>query len=202
MGRPVVTAILLDDLVREGRDIRLATDALITPAARDWLKEHAVPVEWEDGSGSKGGRLAVVMDPTLPELRIMRTMLDRRGRLADVIEPEAGRAGVIEATRCLCERIARNEVAKGVVFAQDGALPVCIANKHEGIRAALGVNVPTVEEACRELGINVLVIEFPTQTAYTMREMIERMAAGPATGKPETASAIQAIEQGAPRADR
>ena len=202
MGRPVVTAIMLEDLRREQAEIRLRKDALITPAARDWLKEHPVPVIWEEPGQSGGGTLAVVMDPALPEMRLMRTILDRRGGLADVIEPQGGRAGMIDATRRLCRRIAGKEVAKGVVFVQDGALPVCLANKHKGIRAALGVNVPMVEEACRQLGINVLVIEYAAQTTYMMRQMIERFMAGRAAARPETTTAIESVEQEGLRADR
>ncbi len=203
MGRPVVTAIMLEDLRREGAEIRLRADALVTPAARDWLKEHPAPVTWEKPDRSSGGRdLAVVMDPGLPELRSMRTMLDRAGGVVEVIEPVGGRSGIVAATRRLCGKVARREVARGVVFAQDGASAVCIANKHNGIRAALGVNIPTVEEACRELGINVLVIEYPSQTTYQTKQMIERLMEAPTSPPPETAAAIEAIEQGGGRADR
>jgi len=122
--------------------------------------------------------------------------------VAEVIESQGGQSGISAATRQLCEKIARREAAKGVVFARDGALPVCIANKHNGIRAALGVNVPMVEEACRELGINVLIVEYPTQTTYLMKQMIERLVKGPTAVRPETAAMIEAIEQGGGRADR
>lgn len=196
MGRPVVTAAMLEDLRREGVDIHLRKDALITPAARDWLKEHEVPVTWtEPGQvGSGGGSLAVVMDPALPEMRVMRTLLDRAGGAAEVIEPGKGPSGIAQATRQLCGKIARQEAAKGVVFAADGATPVCVANKHNGIRAALGMSLPMVEEACRELGINVLVIEYPTQTTYQMKQMIERLLKSPAAAGKDTAAVIQEIE--------
>lgn len=200
MSRPLVTAILLEEMRRAGAEIRIAREALITPAARDWLKENAVPVTWDDGTKAKR-TLATVMDPALPELRTIRTLLDRRGGLADVIEPVGGRTGIASATRRLCGKVFRREVSKGVVFVQDGAMPVCIANKHVGIRAALGVNVPFVEEACRELGINVLVIEYPTQTTYQMKQMIDRFLAGATAPRPETAAAIEVIEQGDGRAD-
>jgi ribose 5-phosphate isomerase RpiB len=202
MSRPVVTAILLDDLRREGKEIRLPEGALVTPAARDWLKEHSLPVTWEKAPAGGASKLAAVMDPSLPELRLMRTMLDRGGRLAEVIEPDGGRKGIAAATRQLCGRIARGEVAKGVVFAADGSVPVCVANKHNGVRAALGVNIPMTEEACRSLGINVLVLEYPTLTPYQMKQMIDRLLAGPAGPPQETAGAIEAIEQGGGRADR
>ena len=53
----------------------------MTPAARDWLKEYSLPVTWEKTPAGGPGRLAAVMDPSRPELRLMRTMLDRGGRL-------------------------------------------------------------------------------------------------------------------------
>ena len=86
MNRPVVTAILLEDLRRTGAEIRLSKGSLVTPAARDWLKEHPIPVTWEEDVKSSGS-LAVLMDPSLPEMRAMRTMLDRQGGLNEVIEP-------------------------------------------------------------------------------------------------------------------
>ncbi len=201
MSRPVVTALMLNDLLRTGAEIVLQKGALITPAARDWFKEHAVPVTWLEGSTGQGGSLAVVMDTRLPEMRAVRTMLDRTGGLAEVIEPAVGRGAMASATRRLCGMISRREVARGVVFAQDGAVPVCVANKHVGIRAALGMNVPMVEEACRELAINVLVIEYPGQTPYQMKQMIRRLTQGPSVPRPELAAAIANIEQGGGKAD-
>ena len=200
MSRPVVTALMLEDLHRAGQEIRLAKNALITPAARDWMKEHAVLIAWED-EATAAGDLAVVMDASLTELRSVRAMLDRAGGLVDVIEPAGGKSGIAAATRRLCGKIARKEVARGVVFAQDGALPVCIANKHVGVRAALGTDVPAVEEACRELGINVLVIEYPTRTVFQMKQMIERMRNGASSAKAQTAAMIADIEKGGGRAD-
>jgi ribose 5-phosphate isomerase RpiB len=187
---------MLEELRRAGGEIRLAKDALLTPAARDWLKEHAVPVTWEAAAQGHAGRsLAVVMDSGLSEMRPIRAMLERTGGLAEVIEPVGGRSGVSGATRRLCGKIARREAAKGVVFAQDGALAACIASKHRGIRAALGCSVPMVEEACRQLGINLLVIEYPRQTTWQIRQMIERLVAGPTSPPAETAAMLEAIEQ-------
>lgn len=200
MSRPLVTALLLQELHRAGAEIRLTKGALVTPAARDWLRDHAVPVVWEE-PGKIAGGLAVVMDPSLPEMRAVRAMLDRRGGLAEIIEPAGGRSGVAAATRRLCGKIARREVLKGAVFCQDAAVPVCIANKHRDIRAAFGCDLPMVEEACRELGVNVLVIEYPRQTTYQMAQMIDRLVKGPTCARAEIGAAIEVIEQGGGRAD-
>jgi len=200
MSRPVVTAILLEELRRTGAEIRLPMNALITPAARDWMKDHPVPITWDEPSRQPGS-LAVVLDPAILELRMIRSVLDRRGGLSEVIEPAGGRSGITSATRRLCGKIARRKVGKGIVFTQDGALPVCIANKHNGIRAAMGIDVPMVEDACRELGINVLIIEYMNRTTHQMKQMIDRFLAGPTAAHPETAAAVEVIEQGGGRAD-
>jgi ribose 5-phosphate isomerase RpiB len=196
MSRPVVTAILLNDLLRVGEEIRLQKQSLITPAARDWIKEHDVPITWLEDSNPGNGSLAVVMDDSLEEMRAMRTMLDRNGGLAEVIKPGQEIDGLISATRKLCGMVNRNEVSRGVVFAQDGAVPVCVANKHKGIRAALGMNVPMVEDAVRKLGVNLLVIEYPNMTTYQMKQMIERMLKGATAPQPEVRAALEQIKQG------
>jgi len=193
--------MMLEDSLRSGAEIRLQKGSLVTPAARDWLKEHAVPVTWDEPVETQPA-LAVVMDPSLPEMRAIRTMLDHNGGLLEVIEPTGGLAGVVEATQRLCDMIGRGTVTKGVMFVQDAAVPVCVANKYKGVRAALGISVPMVEEACRSLGINVLVIEYMTQTTYQMKQMVARLVAGAESARPEAASAITAIEQGDERADR
>ncbi len=201
MSRPLVTAITLQEMLKSGAEIRLTRGALVTPAARDWLKEHNVPVTWEEPGAAKSGTLAAVLDAALPELRAVRSMLDRKGLLGEVIEPVGGRSGIAAATRRLCGRIARREALKGVVFAPDAAVPVLIANKHNAVRAAYGGDLPMVEEACRSLGINVLVIEYPRQSAYMMTQMIERLLKGPTCALPEIGATISVIESGGGRAD-
>jgi ribose 5-phosphate isomerase RpiB len=192
---------MLEDLRRAGQEVRLPKDALITPAARDWLKACTTPVTWEESAKGGSATLAVVMDASLPEMRAMRAVLDRSGGLMEVIEPVGGRSGIAAATRRLCGKVFRKEVAKGIVFAQDGCVPLCVANKHNGIRAALGTNIPHVEEACRQLGVNVLVIEYPGLSTYQIRQMIERVMKGSTAPQPELGANIAAIEAGGGRAD-
>lgn len=196
MRRPVVTARMLEDLRHSQVEFRLCKSSIVTPAARDWLREHPVPIVWVDPADNGGmGRLALVMEPKLPEMRAARMLLDRSGLVAEVIEPPLGPGGYLSATRRLCGKISRKEVHRGIIFAPDAAMPVCVANKHRRIRAALGMNVPMVAEACRDLGINVLVIEYPHTNPYQMKQMVLRFLAGGTSAPPETAAAIEIIEQ-------
>ena len=151
----------------------------------------------ESGVGPADEKPAIVG----PDWVSAPTMIARLEVPGEVIEPAPGRDGAASATRQLCSMIRRQEIAKGVVFAQDGSVPACVANKHAGVRAALGANTAMVEEACRELGINVLVIEYPLQTPFQMKEMIARFMAAPSGARKEVAAMIETIEQGDGRAD-
>lgn len=201
MSRPVVTARLLDELRRSGTEIRLPKDALITPAARDWFKENAVPVTWEECTQA-GCTLAVVMDPTRAEMRAVRAVLERLAGPVEVIAPAAGGTGPLaSAVRRLCGKINRREVAKGVVFTAEPCVPLVVANKHDGIRAALGSGLMAVEEACRELGINVLVVDTQGHALFQTRQMIERLMTGPTSAPAEMAATIAAMERSGGRED-
>lgn len=201
MSRPVVTALLLDELRRNGDEIRLPRNALITPAARDWFKENAVPVVWLDGEEKKS-TLAVVLDPHRPEMRAVRAMLERLNGPVEIIAPAApGMTALAAAVRRLCGKINRREVSKGAVFTADACVPLVVANKHDGIRAALGTSVMAVEEACRELGINLLVVDMNGHAMFQTRQMMERLLAGATSAPPELAAMIEATERSGGRED-
>ncbi|HOJ56291.1 MAG TPA: hypothetical protein PLI64_17255 [Phycisphaerae bacterium] len=201
MSRPVVTALLLDELQRNGDPIRLPRNALITPAARDWFKDHAVPIVWED-SEPKQSTLAVVLDPNRPEMRAVRSMIERLNGPVEIIAPAApGAVPLAAAVRRLCGKINRREVSKGAVFTTDACVPLVVANKHDGIRAALGTSLMAVEEACRELGINVLVVDTTCHAMFQTRQMIERLMAGATSAPPEMAAMIEATERSGGRED-
>lgn len=201
MSRPVVTALLLDELRRNGHPIRLPKNALITPAARDWFKENAVPVVWEDGE-QKQSSLAVVLDPAPAEMRAVRAMIERLNGPVEIIAPAApGLPALAAAVRRLCGKINRREVAKGAVFTADVCVPLVVANKHDGIRAALGTSLMAVEEACRELGINVLVVDTRGHAMFQTRQMLERLLAGATSAPAEMAATIEATERSGGRED-
>jgi hypothetical protein len=201
MSRPVVTARLLDELRRSGAEIRLPRNALITPAARDWFKENAVPVTWEDCEQAKC-TLAVVLDPARAEMRAIRATIERLAGPVEVIAPAANGVGPLaSAVRRLCGKINRREVGKGVVFTADPCVPLVVANKHDGIRAAPGNGLMAVDEACRELGVNVLVVDTKAHALFQTRQMIERLMAGPTSAPAEMAATIEATERSGGRED-
>jgi kynurenine formamidase len=61
MSRTVVTQQTLERLRRRGAEIRLPREAIITPAARDWLKDNGVAIEWEAGGSDAAAKLASLL---------------------------------------------------------------------------------------------------------------------------------------------
>ena len=54
MRRAVVTRQVAEQLARAGPEVRLARDAIVTPAAWDWLRESGVSVTWAETGGGRG----------------------------------------------------------------------------------------------------------------------------------------------------
>ncbi len=222
MSRTVVTAVWLEELRRDRREIIVPRDALLTPAARDWIREQEYPVSWTDepsgGAGGQGangtGRLGVAGDLSRPALRSLRTELERIAGRIEVFEGGAGRdsrtgggdfrtggwgAGAggqlqLEAVQRLCKAIQRGELSRGVVLLEDGAVSACVANKFRGVRACVGNSVPAFDQAVRELGVNVLVIEYLSRTFHEMRQMVRRLVSGNGQPTEAVSKAIAAAE--------
>lgn len=206
MKRDVVTAQMLQDLRRTGRPIVLSRDALLTPAARDWLRENAARVEWQDritdAGGGRSGKLQAVIDLASPAQRSLLASLERSFGTIETIDPSEKAGGLIPAVRRLCGAILSRQSGRGLVLADDGALPVCVANKFARIRAALGTGPAAVEQAVRQFGINVLVIEPSKQTIHQIRQMVDRFVAlKPSDAAEKTIEAISTLE-GEGRANR
>ncbi len=175
MSRTVVTAQLLDELHRTQPEIVLPRGALVTPAARDWLRAHRVTIQWADpDTGATGTATPVVIDARSPWMRSILTAVERVLGAVEAIDPADKAGGQAAAIGRLCAAVASGSAAHGIIFADDGGLPVCLANKHKGVRAVLGVSQAAVEQAVRQFAANVLVIEPGHQTIYQVRQMVQR----------------------------
>lgn len=195
MNRSVITANALEDWRREGREIRIPRDALLTPSARDWIRHAACPIAWLDvRADGDGATLGVAGGLSLPSLRCLHTELERTAGDVRVFETEGNRRKLIRALGRMCSAIQRGELTRGLVLVEDGAVSACVANKYRGIRACMGTGVIATDAAIRELGVNVLIIEYPQRTFHEMRQMIRRLVSGPGRTDKAVSQAIATAE--------
>jgi ribose 5-phosphate isomerase RpiB len=176
MGRQVVTATWLEDLYRTGSPIAVASDALITPAARDWLKDRGTAVRYLNASsnGHGDGRYGLVLNEQQAVHRSMAMNLESKFGCGQRFVAEKDASSVVSAVRAMCGAIQRGTFSHGVVLTEEGSLPACFANKQNGIRAAMVDSLATVSEAIRAVGINVMVVETPRQTYHQIRQVVDR----------------------------
>jgi ribose 5-phosphate isomerase RpiB len=120
----------------------------------------------------------------------LRTELERIAGRLENFEAGGDRLSALAALKRLCCAVQCGNLRRGLVLTDSGVVPACVANKFRGVRACVGGGVMDIDEAVRELGINVLVIEYPNRTFHEMRQMVKRLVTG--DGHP-TASVGQAI---------
>ena len=158
----------------------LTADARLTPLASDLVRQHpqkmrrmpaasgastgvargAAPawIWWSDG-GCRAAEQIVAM---------------REARfLAAVAAAAPSVLGSV--VRDLAAALRGGRAAGGVLFVRSAALAMCYANRCASIRAVVGTCGEAVEEGIRDLGANLLVIEYPHVGPEAMEAMVDRM---------------------------
>jgi len=180
MSRPLVTVKTLLAQARNGngRLIEIAEDALITPAAADWLSSRGLAVSRvaPDAAALTAPVLNLVGDANHPRCQTLLPLLERS--LGGVVfRPCRGhRAGLLEAVQQTCAAVAADGTRRGVVVVRDGAIVTCLANKHPAIRAAVVRGPAQLSALVSELGLNLLVLEHSVLSLRQMVGLIETFA--------------------------
>ncbi len=219
MSRPLVTVRTLLAQLRARGAIELPPAALITPAARDWLRGCRVPVRNADASSrdpqganspSRGPegvgvaatpdetpRFYLIADPRDPFAQALLPALERRWpRLAHVaVGPRA--ADVAAAIRGVATQLAGCPRHRAVALLTDGALAVCVANRFPHVRAAVLTRPGGLHALQHELGINLLILEREPLAFAQLRATSERFFAGPIAVAPDVRDALTAAGSGA-----
>lgn len=173
MSRPLVTVKTLLAQARNGNGkvIEIAENAIVTPAAADWLATRGLTVRRVAGEIAAAGEpvLNLVGDAGNSKCRMLLPMLERScGGM--VFRPCRGhRAGLLEAVRQTCAVVAKDATKRGVVVVRDGAIVTCVANKHPDIRAATVRGPGQLATLLNELGLNLLVLE---HSVLSLRQMV------------------------------
>lgn len=125
-------------------------------------------------------RAAAVLaaDEPLPVVDAIAEALEAHG--FEVVRQPVGTWG--PAARTAAERVARGEVAFGVVCCWTGTGVTMVANKVPGVRAALCVDAVTAAGARRWNDANVLGISMRLTTSAVAKEIVEAWVHTPYDG--------------------
>lgn len=181
MNRPLVTVKTLIAASRERGKIELPADALITPAAADWLRGTRVPVRRVDAAGpgrDEAPTVYLIGDAAQPDIQTLLPGLERRYPGLTFLPCHGRRSGLLAAVREMCAGLRQCGRRRGVILVSNGAVPNCVANKHAHVRAAI-VSQPSALYALQhELGVNVLVFERGRLSLRQMQATIDAFLTG------------------------
>lgn len=170
----VVSLAELEGRLAGVRQISVCKQAIITPAARDLLREKKIQVGYRiEGKKVCAGHHTLTLgvaetnvDPA-PLVRLV-------GQAGQPIE-QLARSGLVSVTDELCDLAAKGGHL-GLLLTGQSAAAVCLANRQRGVRAAVGVSASSVSEAVRQIGVNLLVVDPNGRTTYELRNMVRAFA--------------------------
>ncbi len=204
MARELITANMLERLAAAGQPIRVPRNALITPAAQDWLRHATVPVTHEeDGDGQATAAYGLAAEFEQPMIRSTAAAIE------DVAGPyrrfempaSAGRESIAAAVE-LCGAIATREIDRGIVLHNHPATVCILANKLPEVRAMVGTCWRATESACQAVGLNVLIVQPGVQSYHEIRQIASRFLRCERRTLPALDAAIAAAERKRLGADR
>ena len=184
MARTLVTVNTLLRQAREHGEIVLPADALVTPAAADWLAgarvpvRHAAPDAPPTGAPPADPDLYLIGDAAHPTIRTLWPQMQRRWAGATLRPCNGHRAGLLDATLEVGRALGSCANKRAVVVVKSVAIVACVANKCAGVRAAIASRPSAMFGLIRELGINMLLIENERMSVGQMLGLIERFLAG------------------------
>ena len=160
LAERVISLDSLDERIQGVDRIVLSARAVITPAARDELRQRGIVVTHASSEVESGRKLVVCL-----------TELNQDSSL-DVIKRESsGRWTTIEMLRSdnlvtvvgtLADRLIGGGV-HGILVTSVPTVAVCLANRYSSIRAAWIHDASEVAAATQLIGANLLIVEANTQ---------------------------------------
>jgi len=199
MSRPVITLKTLVSQSRERGEIALPKDALITPAAADWLQDCTLPIRREDAAPAAVGpepTVYLVGDAKTSTVRTLLPMLERQYDSLKFLPCQGHLGGCLAAVKEMCDGLAECSRRRGVVLVENGAIVNCVANRHPKVRAAIITKPSALSQLQRTLGMNLLILERQLMSLRQIHATIEAFLTGKARTDPVVASALQVLQPG------
>ena len=163
--------------------VRVAQGTVVTPAARDLLRQHEVRLEID-------GKIRATM-PSQPQLvlgvaecRFSPASLMPRLKQQAVPTEQVAESGLPKVVEELADRVVHHgRVA--LLLTEESAAALCLANRRHGVRAALGNSTTMVSKALQSIGTNFLIVEPAGRSPFELCALASQFCAAPARQCPE-----------------
>ena len=176
----VVTLAGVGERLTTARRLVVPPRAVVTPAVRDELRRRNVTLVVEENSpttGSAGGRVALSVLGSKIDPKPLADELTRQGLAVEVQRFDC----LVRATDDMSRRLKTRDTA-GVMLSNYGAIAMCLANRHQGVRAILASDESRTATDAVSVGANLLVAEPRRLAPETLGKIVSAFCAqGPGT---------------------
>jgi ribose 5-phosphate isomerase RpiB len=155
--------------------VTLANGSVLTPAARDCLKEHGVTIQ-RRAAGSAKQSSPAGHSLVLGVAEINFNTANMVGYLAvhGIATQQLARTGLPTVVQEMCDSVALGG-QRGVLLTAETVAGVCLANRRPGVRAAGASDTGAAATAMRSIAANLLVIDPAKTGAFQVQRIAEQL---------------------------
>ena len=186
VGR-VISLADVKQLPSGAREVQVSAGALLTPAAKDELRERGVRIVRGHQKATNGAterittslvigmvEVTTAIDQAISGLRRQRQSIEQLPRLP-----------LAEQIDELVDHVVRGG-RRGVLVTSEVAAALCLANRHGGVRAVLGTTKLNVRRDVERLAANLLVVDSAARSKFELMQLIGEFAKAEAGPVPES----------------
>ena len=180
----VITQELLERRLQNARQLVLGPTSILTPSARDFLRSRHVECNRQAAGQSTGRQKsrwkAIVVQSNSALSRVLNDLQesDRSGWCRESADCTNS------AVKAALSALGGAEVDGVVVFAGQGALVACLANRDGQVRAAVVNDVSSINQAKSLMGANLVVVNAAGKSYYELRSLLRTLVDGDAPRPP------------------
>jgi hypothetical protein len=173
----VISLVDLAQVPSNAREVHVSSTAVVTPAARDELRERGVQVVRGQQQRTEAltarsatplvvglAETTVVIDHALAGLRRQGIRIEQLPRLP-----------LVEQIEAMVEQVVRGG-RRGVLVTGEAAAALCLTNRHGGVRAVVGINKQSVRRDVERLAANLLVVDPVARSTFEVVQLLGEFA--------------------------
>ena len=175
----VITADLLSEQLGEVTRFSIGPTSVLTPSARDWLREHNIAWGRQTQNGSavaatKGCWKVIIERSTPAVTAAIEGVATATGHRPVTETADDFSAAVRSAVSAVC----RAEADGVVLFTDKPAVAACRANRNRKVRAAAVMGVTCVRAVRRQMGANLLCVDPTGRTVWELKTILRELKRG------------------------
>jgi ribose 5-phosphate isomerase RpiB len=172
----VISLADVDGRLADAKTIQLARGAIMTPAARDYLKQRGIAITWDNAGGLT--RAPASVHPLVlgvAETRYDPSIVLGQLRKRAIHVQQLARTGLASVVQEMCDAVALDG-QRGLLLTSETTAAVCMTNRRRGVRAAAANDSATADAATQSVAANLLVIDPLKTGTFQLQRMAERLS--------------------------